>query len=844
MNRLIRLIAALACACLSTFATQLPGPLPDGAVQLPNQWQLRPAGKQVQLGSLPINIAVHPGGRYAVVLHSGYGQHELAVVDLKSETVLQHVPLNEAFYGLTMSGDGNKVFCSGGGDELVHRYDFIQGVLTNGVEIRLHDRILRAIPSGIAVDNQQNFLYAANVFGDCITRVDLKSKEPQRFDLDLGPRNHDQVLNPIIPPEKFDSAEGAERKFELGFYAAAPEDSFPYACCLDERHHRLYVSIWAHSEVRVIDSVTLQPIAAWRTGEHPCEMALTRNGSTLYVANANLNTVSVIDTQSGHTIETISASLFADAPPGITPNSLTLSPNEKTLYIANATLNAVAVFDVSTRGKSRSLGFIPVGWYPTCVRTSVHGDRLLVTNGRGLISKPNKPLHRGERLKIAGLFQGTLDIIDLPRGKDAESQMSKWTADVYRCAPLKDKAAVTATPQPNNPIPARVGDASPIKYVIYVVKENRTYDQVLGDMKEGNGDPSICLFGEKVTPNQHKLSREFVLLDNFYADAEVSADGHEWSMGAYCTDFVEKMWRMNYGHNKDGKFPYAAEGYFEIGTPAGGYLWDAAKRAGVSYRSYGEWVSYDQPPDQPSRPRCKSLEGHIDPGYRGFDMKYRDIDRTARWISEFHRLEKSGQMPRLQIVRLPGDHTHGTSRGVQTPNAYVAENDYCVGQIVETVSKSSLWPQTAIFIVEDDAQSGSDHVDAHRTTAYIASPYTRLAKTDSTMYSTSSMLRTMELILGMQPMSQFDAAARPMYNSFQSSPDLRPFELVQPQTDINEKNIAGAYGSNFKFNFAKEDACDDILLNDVIWKSVRGRDSVMPAPVHAAFVYSHVADDD
>jgi hypothetical protein len=301
---------------------------------------------------------------------------------------------------------------------------------------------------------------------------------------------------------------------------------------------------------------------------------------------------------------------------------------------------------------------------------------------------------------------------------------------------------------------------------------------------------------------------------------------------------------MNYGHNRDGKFPYAAEGYFEIAAPAGGYLWDTAKRAGVSYRSYGEFVSYDQPASQPARPRVKTLQGHIDPWYRAFDMSYRDIDRTARFISEYKRLEKAGEMPRLQIIRLPGDHTHGTSRRFQTPEAYVAENDYCVGQICEAVSQSSLWPQTAIFIVEDDAQSGSDHVDAHRTTAYVVSPYTRLGKTDSTMYSTSSMLRTMELILGMQPMSQFDAAARPMYNSFQASPDTRPYEIVQPEIDINQKNVAGAYGSDFKFNFAKEDACEDILLNNVIWKSVRGRDSVMPAPVHAAFVYSHVGDDD
>jgi DNA-binding beta-propeller fold protein YncE len=841
MNRLIRrLSATLACICASTFATQLPGPLPDGAVQLPNQWQLRPAGKQVQLGSFPVNIAVDPSGKHAVVLHCGYSQHELAVVDLQSDKVTQHVPLVEAFYGLTFSSDGKQVYCSGAGDELVHRFDFVQGRLTNVTRIQLHDKVLRAIPSGLAVDKSQKHLFVANVWGDCISAVDLPTKKV--IDISLGKRPLSKVLNPVIPPEKFDTAEGAERRFEIGFYAYSPEDTCPYTCCLDEKAHRLYVSQWAQASVRVIDSNSLKPIATWKAEEHPCEMTLTRNGALLYVANANQNTVTVFDTKFGKAIETLSAALYAGSPPGATPNSLALSPDERTLYVANATLNAIAVFDVSTKGQDRSLGFIPVGWYPTSVRVTPDGKRLLVTNARGLKSKPD--FVDGQRFKIQTLFQGTLGIIDLPSRKNAEEQFSKWTADVYHCSPLKAKASVSASRPADSPVPARVGDESPLKYVIYIVTENRTYDQVLGDMKEGNGERGICIFGEKVTPNQHKISREFVLLDNFYADAEVSADGHEWSMGAYCTDFVEKMWRMNYGHNRAGKFPYAAEGYFEIGAPAGGYLWDAAKRAGVSYRSYGEFTSYDQPPTQPARPRVKTLEGHIDPWYRAFDMNYRDLDRTKRFISEFNRLEKSGEMPRLQIIRLPGDHTHGTSPKFQSPQAFVAENDYCVGQICEAVSKSSLWSQTAIFIVEDDAQSGSDHVDAHRTTAYVVSPYTRLGKTDSTMYSTSSMLRTMELILGMQPMSQFDAAARPMYNAFQPKADLRSYEVVQPQMDINQKNIAGAYGSDFKFNFAKEDACDDILLNDVIWKSVRGRDSVMPAPVHAAFVYSHVGDND
>jgi hypothetical protein len=502
---------------------------------------------------------------------------------------------------------------------------------------------------------------------------------------------------------------------------------------------------------------------------------------------------------------------------------------------------------VSERRQSRSLGFIPVGWYPTSVRVTPDGHRLLVANGKGITPKANgEPSAPGKDPShyIGDLYTGTLSVIDLPRGSQWETQMAAWTADVYRCSPLKAGAAVTVAPPAGNPIPARVGDAGPIKYVIYIIKENRTYDQVLGDMAKGNGDPKLCLFPERVTPNEHKLAREFVLLDNFYADAEVSANGHEWSMAAYCTDFVEKTWPLAYGHSRNGKFPYPAEGSFPIASPAAGYIWDRANEAGVSYRSYGEFVTDDQRADQPGRPKVRALVGHIDPHFRGFDLGYSDLKRADRFIAEFQRLEAAGQMPRLQIVRLPNDHTHGATVFFPKPASYVAENDLALGRLVEAVSHSKLWPQTALFVIEDDAQNGSDHVDAHRTTAFVMSPYVRHGATDSTLYSTTSMMRTMELILGLKPMSQFDAAATPMYDSFQSEPDARPYEAAPANIDLGEKNTRAAWGSGLKMNFAKEDQADDYLLNEVVWKSVRGADSPMPAPIHAAFVYPHKVDDD
>ena len=832
---------------LASFAgEQLPGHQSDNSVLLPNQWSIHPAGRQVTLGSLPVNIAVHPRGKYAAVLHSGYGPHEVIVVDLSAGKITSRVPIHETFYGVTFSHNGRELWCSGGGDEVIHRFAFHDGQLTNDVPVQIHDKNLRGVPSGFALDNASRHLFVANVWGDCVTRLQLQPSITIK-DMALGPRPSSQSLAPLIPPSEFDSAEGAERRGEIGFYSTSPDDTFPYACCLDEKRQRLYVSLWAKASVRVLDAVSGETIATWPTDEHPCEMTLTRSGQRLYVANANRNTISVFDTRTGLALETISSAFFPDSPPGSTPNSLALSPDEKTLYVANAGVNTIAVFDVSIPRKSRALGFIPAGWFPTSVRVTPDGKKLLVANGKGNATHANpRGPAPGKKTSeyIADLYPGTLSIIDLPRGKNAEAQMAAWTAEVYHCTPLKKDASVSLLPPTGNPVPASPQGTSPIKYCIYIIKENRTYDQVLGDMPGGNGDPKICLFPEKITPNEHQLARDFVLLDNFYADAEVSAAGHEWSLGAYCSDFVERMWPQSYGHNKNGKFPFPAEGYFPIAAPRGGYIWDRAIEANLSFRDYGEFVSYDQTPDQPSRPRVKALQGHIDPGYRGFDLKYSDLLRADRFIAEFKRLEAADDMPRLQIVRLPNDHTHGTTTGFPTPTAYIAENDFALGRIVDTISHSKYWPQTAIFVVEDDAQNGADHVDAHRTLAFVVSPYSRKRGTDSTMYSTSSMLRTIELILGLKPMTQFDAAAHPMYGCFQPTPDTRPWDGLPANVDLNAKNKHTAWGADLKMNFAREDAADDLLLNEAVWRSVRGPNSQAPAPVHAAFVFSHKDGDD
>ena len=835
----------------------LPGQRADGSVLLPNQWSLRPAGRQVLLGDFPVNIAVHPDGRFAAVLHSGYGRHQIVVVDIPAARVVGEFPVEETFYGVEFSRDGREIYCSGAGDEVIHAFAFKDGYLGEPKNYRVRAAKERGIPAGLALSGDARRLFVANVWGQRISKVDLDAAG-QVTDIALGATNL-----PSGPPASTPSARpgtpNEEEAAALKRAQAADERPFddapfPYACRLDERRQRLYVSLWAQAAVAVVDLKANQVTARWPTQAHPCEMVLAASGRILYVANAARNSVTVFDTGTGNTLETLTASLHPGLPPGSTPNSLALSPDEKTLFVANADNNNLAVFDVGVPGKSRSLGFIPVGWYPTSVRVTPDGKRLLVANGKGLISRSNRngPQPGLEapatvREYIGGLFRGTLAIIDLPADDKLKEQLGAWTAQAYRCSPVRADLAPTGVRAAENAIPSKVGEASPIKYCIYVIKENRTYDQVLGDMPEGNGEPSLCLFGEKITPNHHKLAREFVLLDNFYVESEVSADGHEWTMGAYATDFVEKLWPMSYGHNgRHSKYPYPSEGNFPVAGPAEGYLWDRAHDAGVSYRSYGEFINNGKTAADPCKSRVAALQGHFDEWYRGFDLDYPDQKRADRFIAELKRFEAQGDMPRLQIVRLPNDHTYGTSLGKHTPRALVADNDLALGRFVEAVSRSRFWPQTAIFVVEDDAQNGPDHVDAHRTIAFVISPYTRRGAVDSTMYSTSSMLRTMELILGLQPMSQYDAAATPMFQSFQAKPDPRPYELAPVTVDLNERNTKVAWGTEMsrKMNFAKEDAADDLLLNEVIWRSVRGAHSRMPAPVRAAFVFAHEKDDD
>jgi DNA-binding beta-propeller fold protein YncE len=790
----------------------LPGPQPSGAIQLPNQWSLRPAGKQLELGSFPVNLALHPSGRWLAVLHAGYGTHEVTLVNLERQRVTCRVPLDQTFLGLCFAPDGRTLFASGGEYEVVHAFDFDEGLLSNHRQIRVAEVNQKIVIGGLAVGRAGPTLFAAGTFGDAVAVVPLDAPE-QRSLITL------------------------------------PKNSYPYGCLLDPDGKRLYVSLWSQAAIAVIDVERKQVQAHWATEAHPTETALAPDGKRLFVACANSTKVCVLDTATGRGQETIHCALYPQAPAGNTPNSLSLTPDGTLLFVANADANNLTIFHVGVPGQARPLGFIPTGWYPTAVRFNAADRKIYVANGKGLVSKANPGFtHRrpslppADRDYIAAILHGTLSIIDLP----TPTRMAAYSQQAYACSPLHPDQGVTTPAPEGSPIPGKVGDPSPIKYCIDIIKENRTYDQIFGDMKQGNGDANLCLFPDKVTPNHHKLAREFVLLDNFYVDGEVSANGHEWSMGAYATDFVEKVWPLTYRGSPLKKLPgYPAEGQVDvIARPTAGYLWDRCAEAGLSYRSYGEWITDGKTPRDPGKATVKALEGHFDPWFRGFDLDYSDQKRADRFIEELGRFEKSGDMPRLIILRLPNDHTSGTRIGKLTPTALVADNDLALGRVVQAVSKSKFWSETAIFVVEDDAQDGPDHVDAHRTVALVVSPYTRQGIVDSTLYSTCSMLRTMELVLGLKPMSQFDAAARPMYASFQARPDGRPYEHVLPGVDREERNGPEAYGARLseKLDLSKEDVADVALLNEIIWRSVRGANVPMPAPVRAAFVFPHLKE--
>jgi YVTN family beta-propeller protein len=812
MNRTLRKILILFQIIYFGIAVNLSAQtlkeIESHSTSLPNGWRLTPVGKSLPLGDLPLNIAVSPSKRLAAITNNGESDQTIQLVDIDREVILDSIIIRKAWLGLTFSDDGRYLYASGGNDNMIVRYEIRNNRLSVSDSIIIGKPWpVRISVAGIALDDSKNRLYVVTEENNSLYVLDTKLKK---------------VIS----------------HYPLGGEA--------YTCLLSPNHKQLYISCWGSDKIILFDTDLQKITGSIGVGDNPNDLCISQNGKYLYVANANDNSVSVIETGQKKVIETLNSALFPGSPTGSTTNSVALSSDEKTLYIANADNNCLAVFDVTKPGASLSKGFIPTAWYPTCVRTAK--DKILVSNGKGLSSHANPygpdPTRKGDivvyqaagkeqKIKeqyIGGLFRGTLTVLKSP---DA-SQMALFSKAVYNNTPYNKKTELISEGVSGNPIPMKVGDSSPIKHIFYIIKENRSYDQVLGDIPEGNGDRNLVLFGENITPNQHAIAREFVLLDNFFVNGEVSADGHNWTMGAYATDYLEKNWPTSYG-GRGGEYP--GEGSIEIANNKNGFLWDYCKRNNVTYRTYAEFMGE-------KKPNIPVLKGHFCSRYTPWDLSVRDTVRFRQWKHDFDSLLALDALPQLNTLRFGNDHTEGLSLNRPTPFAHVADNDLAVGMFVDYLSHSRVWKNSLVIIVEDDAQNGPDHVDAHRSTAYLAGGYVKKGFVDHTAYTTTSLLRTIELILGLPPMSQYDAPSIPLWRCMNNTPDHPAFSVRPSNIDLNLKNLAQNIWQkkSEKFNFTKEDMVSDVEFNEVIWKAVKGLDSPCPPSVHAAFFM--VADKD
>jgi len=838
-----------------------PGPIGDGATRLINQRTITPAGQQTTLGDRPVNAVSSPDGNHLLVVNSGAGVQSVQIVATATGKVEQTIPYlvpDSAFVGAAYSPDGRAAYVSGGGADVVHTFGVgADGQLTKTGDITIGTHAQNPFPTGIGLSPDGSTLAVANNLANTVDLVDVASRT---------------------------------------ITASVPVGSFPYGALFSRDGRNVFVSNWADATISVVSATTHAVTATIGVGNHPSTMIL-RGSSQLVVADSNSDAVSLVDTRTNRETGRISVSPYRGAQLSSSPEGLALSPDGSRLYVADAGADEVSVVQLSGRGDdedddsvARVLGRIPTAWYPTSVTVSKDGRRLFVTNAKGTAAGPNDtgfapnpettsvPFQDGvggyaDRYCnctfnnfTASMIVGTLSTVEVP----GEQRLEIYTERVARDDNFGSRSVNQRSPR--NPVPVP-GGSSPIKHVIYIIKENRTYDQLFGDLGVGDGASGLTLFGAGNTPNLHALALRYGVLDNFYADAEVSADGHNWATSANASDYNEKIYPQDYSPAVGRNRGYDFEGASSVNLSPGGYLWDAAARTGLSLRDYGEFAvnaplgtarlipasqaatcpgpiatSYTGRTIPAGQVLCfgpttvnsttPNLAGKEDPNFHGYDLRYREADRVAEWTREFEQFEANGNLPALEIMRLPNDHTSGTTPGRPTPQAYVAENDLAVGQVVDTVSHSKDWASTAIFITEDDAQNGPDHVDAHRTESLVISPYTQRPRpfVDHTLYSTSAMVRTIELILGMLPLSQFDANATPMWRLFHAGADLKPFNVLPETIGTSTTNTAASPGAALSatMSFDQEDQAPMDQLNQVIWQSVKGPDAPFPGQTTAA----------
>ena len=765
-------------ALLAGCSRGAPGshPLPTGIV-------LDPAGPSIPLGSMPVAMMFSPDSSRIVVVLSGYREQGIQIVDRASRRVAQTRVQPAAFLGATPSPDGRVLYVSGGNSDVVYRYAWQADTVALVDSLALGPRPGpdggRVYPSGLACSPDGSRLYVAENLADSLAVVDPASGR-------------------------------VTQRLATGRY--------PYGVVVHP-DGRVYVSAWAGTWIAtfVPQSGRLVPGPRIAVGRHPSTMLLDPRGERLFVTCASSDRIAVVDTRRDSLIGALS-----DPPPGgpaegSTPNGLALSPDGRRLYVAEADNDAIAVFAL---GADSLLGRIPVEWYPTAVLA--RGDSLWVLNGKGRGTAPNRnrrqPGHIGPddpQQYTLGQTNGSLTFLASP----SAGELGGLTERVAVSNSWNRRAPVAAMP--------------PFKHVIYVIRENRTYDQVLGDLAIADGDTALTYFRREVTPNAHALAERFGVYDRFFVNAEVSADGHNWSMAAYATDYVEKTVASTYS-GRGRSYDYEGENRDrlpdeDVNEPANGYVWDLARRAQVSLRNYGEFTR--KAPDGRWVATKAWLTAHTDPEFSGWDLALPDTRRAARWIEEFQRQVAADSMPALTLLRLPNDHTAGARAGSPTPRAYVADNDLALGRVIEALTRSHYWASTVVFVLEDDAQDGPDHVDSHRSPLLVISPYNRPGVVHR-FANTTDVLATIDRILGLGSLSKFDHYGRPLTGVFAERPDTSAYTALTPRvnmTEVNADTTSTAMLSR-RLDLSGEDRADEALFNRILWEAIKGARRPYPRP--------------
>jgi len=772
-------VLRLPCAlCAADFGVTYTTPLSTGV-------RLDPAGEFADLGSVPLGMALSPDGNYAAVVLSGWREQGLQIVDLKSRKVTQTLEQPAAFLGVVFARDGKRLYVSGGNDDSIFVYSWENGTAKFERKIVLGqqkpDKTGSRYPASIALSPGGNLLYVAENVGDGLA-----------------------VVNP-------ENGEVVQR---------VPTDHYPYGIEVTADGHA-YASAWGGDTVSVFKTGKdgkLKAAGKITVGRHPSALLSNKSGSRLFVALAGSDEIAVVDTKSRKVVQRLSDAAPAGPSEGSTPNALALSADESKLLVAEGDGNAVAVFDASGSNSNKPLGRIPTDWYPAAVVNN--GNELLVLCGKGHGSHANpdgptpaEPLVRRTGYDL-GQLNGTLRII--PNGFDSAT-LAEYSKRVSEANNWGEQRKAKSYP--------------PFKHVVYIIKENRTYDQVFGDMKEGDGDPNLVFFGRAISPNHHALALRFGLLDRFFTNSEVSSQGHIWSTAAYVTDYDEKTVHSVYSDRRAGIDDE------EIDEPANGFLWNLAQKKHVSFRDYGEMVNDPKSPEWASTKR-RGLADHIDMAYPPFNLDISDQTRADAWIAEFKQFVEKGEMPQLEILHLPNDHTAGGHAGSHTPKALMADNDLALGRIVEALSKSPFWRDTVVFVLEDDSQAGPDHVDSHRSPAFIISAYNH-SGTIHRFANTTDVIAAIEDILKLDRMSKFDYFSRSLSDVFSDTPDMTPYTPITPDQDMNEMNPKNSAAGEMSkaLDFRKPDRIDDEVFNRILWRMLKG-DEAFPlvgakSPLHA-----------